>query len=301
MSERWRRELTKLRQAPELPEDLWGRVRTGPRMPGARISGRTRAMTIALALAIAIPVLALAWISMRSLHGPQVARSGIGIVDVPPLGQVAPANLADGRPVFVAHHADGTVEVIDGFSTHVPWGLAKLIAWCSTSRTFDDVFHGARWNERGTYISGPAPTGLATYHSTIQPDGRLLVGSRIPPASRPSRGDEVQSEGPFCMTSANLEYPTMPTNVSDAPADVVAGAPPGWIAVRGSLIQGGSKGAKLCTLLTHANTECDHAAPVEGIDVQGLFGQDPSFVISGTFIARVQDGSLIDLSRVPEP
>jgi hypothetical protein len=301
MSERWRRELTKLRQAPELPEDLWVRVRTGPRMKGARIPRRTRAVTIAVALAVTVPVLALAWIALRPLRGAQVAPGGLGVVDVPPLGQVAPANLTDGRPVFVVHHADGTVEVIDGYSTHIPWGLAKLVAWCSTSRTFDDVFHGARWSESGTYISGPAPTGLATYRSTFQPDGRLLVGSRIPPASRPSPGGEVQSDGPFCMTSANLEYPTMPTNVSDSPADVVASAPDGWVAVRGSLIRGSSTGAELCTLLARGYTVCAHGAPVEGIDVEGLFGQHPNLVISGTFIARVQDGSLVDLSRVPEP
>jgi hypothetical protein len=300
MSERWRRELTKLRQAPELPDNLWGRVRTGPRMQGARISRPTRAMTIAVALAVAIPALALAWIAMQPF-GEDGARAGLGVLDVPPLGQVAPANLADGRPVFVVHQDDGTVEVIDGYSTHVPWGLAKLVAWCSTSRTFDDVFHGARWSESGTYISGPAPTGLATYQSTIQPDGRLLVGSRIPPASRPSPGGEVQSDGPFCMTSANLEYPTMPTNVSDSPADVVASAPDGWVAVRGSLNRGSSTGAELCTFLARGNAECAHGAPVEGIDVHGLFDRDPGAVVSGTFITRVENGSLVDLTRVPEP
>ncbi len=103
------------------------------------------------------------------------------------------------------------------------------------------------------------------------------------------------------MTSNNLEYPTTPTNVSDSPADVVASAPDGWVALRGSLIRGSSTGAELCTLLAQGNTECAHGAPIDGIDVQGLFGQDPGLVISGTFIARVQDGSLVDLTRVPEP
>ncbi len=301
MSERWQRELTKLRQAPELPVDLWDRARTGPRMKEARIPRRTRAATIAVALAVTIPVLALAWIALRPLRGVEIAPGGLGVVDVPPMGQVASANLADGRPVYVVHHADGTVEVIDGYSTHVPWGLAKLVAWCSTSRTFDDVFHGARWSESGTYISGPAPTGLATYETTIQPDGRVLVGSRIPPASRPSPGDEVQADGPFCETSAKLEYPTLPTKVSDSPADVVASAPAGWVAVRGSLIRGSSTGAELCTTLAPGNAECAHGAPAQGIDVRGLFGQDPGLVISGTFITRVRDGSLVDLTRVPEP
>src|SRR2546426_9601398 len=100
MSERWQRELTTLRQAPELREDLWGRVRTGPRLQEGRIPRRTRAVTIAVALAVALPVLALAWIAMQPFRE-DGAREGLGVVDVPPLGQVASANLADGRPVFV--------------------------------------------------------------------------------------------------------------------------------------------------------------------------------------------------------
>ncbi len=300
MSERWQRELTKLRQAPELPEDLWGRVRTGPRLQEGRIPRRTRAVTIAVALAVALPVLALAWIAMQPFRE-DGAREGLGVVDVPPLGQVASANLADGRPVFVVHQNDGAVEVIDGYSTHVPWGLAKLVAWCSTSRTFDDVFHGAKWSESGTYLLGPAPTGLATYKTMTQPDGRVLVSSLIPPAPRPSPGDQVQAHGPFCETSANLDYPTLPTEVSDSPAEVVASAAGGWIAVRGSLIRGSATGAELCSLRAPGNTECAEGAPVEGIDVRGLFDRDPGTVISGTFIARVQGGSLVDLTRVPEP
>src|SRR5439155_20935059 len=102
MSERWQRELTKLRQAPELPEDLWGRVREGPWMVEARIPQRTRGITIAVALAIAmIPVLALAWIALRPPRSGQDMTGGLGVVDVPPVGDVAPANLMDGRPVFV--------------------------------------------------------------------------------------------------------------------------------------------------------------------------------------------------------
>jgi hypothetical protein len=267
-------------------------------MQGEGISSRKRAMTIAVALAVAIAGLSVAWIALRPLHQPPVTPGGLGVVNVPPLGQVAPANLADGRPVFVVHHSDGTVAVIDAFSTHVPAGITKLVAWCSTSLTFDDVFHGSKWNEGGTYLMGPAPSGLATYRSTIQPDGRLWVGPRISPAPRPSPHAKVPN-GNFCATSTNLEFPTIPGDVSDAPADVVASAPDGWVAVRGSLTHGGSTGAELCATLVR-NLGCPQGAPVEGIDV-GLYGQYPHLVIAGTFIARVQDGSFIDITRVPEP
>jgi hypothetical protein len=305
MDERVRQELTKLRRAPEPPQDLWDRVREGPRVQEPPVLRRTRALTIVIAMAVTIPAIALAWIATRPLRGDQVAQGELGVVDVPALGEVAPANLADGRPVFVVHHDDGTVEVIDAFSTHVPWGLAKLVAWCPTSRTFDDVFHGAKWNEDGAYILGPAPTGLATYRSTIVQDGRVLVGPAIPPAPRPSSSREAQPPGPFCThpaTAAGLVYATLPTAISESPADVAASAPSGWVAVRGSLIEGGASGAELCALGARAMATCAAGAPVDGIDVGGLFGPDSgNVVVSGTFITRVHDGALLDITRVPEP
>lgn len=36
-------------------------------------------------------------------------------------------------------------------------------------------------------------------------------------------------------------------------------------------------------------------------DVSGLFGENLEFVVSGPFIARVENGSLVDLTRVLEP
>ncbi len=298
MTERWRRELTKLRGAPGLPEDLWRRVRTGPRMEGAAIRARTRAATIAVAFAVSIAALAVAWIVVRPLHREQIVSAGSDVLDVPAIDEVAPANLADGRPVFVVHHNEGTVSVVDGFSTHVPWGLAKVVAWCSTSRTFDDVFHGAKWNEDGDYLVGPAPTGLTTYETTILGDGQVKVGSQIPPSPRGSGGRLEQR--PWCQTSANMVYPTLPTEVFDSPSAVVDAAPDGWVAVKGELVATDAGGVELCSVFT-TGPGCLDGASVEGFDVSGLFGENPEFIISGPFIARVEDGSLVDLTRVPEP
>lgn len=299
MTERWQRELTKLRGAPGLPEDLWRRVRTGPRMEGARIPARTRAATIAVAFAVSIAVFAVAWIAVRPLHREQIVSVGSDVLNIPAVGEVAPANLADGRPVFVVHHDDGTVSVVDGFSTHVPWGLAKVVAWCSTSRTFDDAFHGAKWNEDGDYLIGPAPNGLATYETTILADGQVKVGSQIPPAPRGS-GGRFEQQGPWCQTSANMVYATLPTGVFDSPSAVVDAAPDGWVAVKGELVATDAGGVELCSVFT-TGPGCLDGAPVEGIDVSSLFGENPEFVVSGSFIARVENGSLVYLTRVPEP
>jgi hypothetical protein len=62
-----------------------------------------------------------------------------------------------------------------------------------------------------------------------------------------------------------------------------------------------STGAELCSLGAPGNSGCAEAAPVEGTNVHGLFDRDPGAVVSGTFIARVENGSLVDLTRVPEP
>jgi hypothetical protein len=90
--------------------------------------------------------------------------SGADVLDVPRAGEVAPVFLADGRPVFIVHHGDGTVSVVDAFSSHVQYGLKDLVAWCPSTRHFVEVAHEARYDEFGNWHSaGPATSGLATF------------------------------------------------------------------------------------------------------------------------------------------
>ena len=305
MTERWQRELTKLREAPELPADLWDRARSGSRIPEEGPSRRDRTVVIAVALVVAVAGLAVAWAVVQPFRGKEVP-GGLGVVDVPPVGQVAPANLADGRPVFVVHHQDGSIEVVDAFSTHVPYGIGKLVAWCTTSGLFDDVYHGSKWSEYGTYLMGPAATGLATYRSTIEPDGRLIVGSMIPPAPRPDPRAKVQLRGPYCTSPEQLVYPTIAGTVSSNPAAVVASAPDGWVALRGSVVAGGPTGAQLCPKGEGEGGDCPDGAPVEGID-PALYQEHPHLRVPGafilrppqTYIARVDVRTLRTITRVP--
>ncbi len=299
MTERWQRELTKLRGAPPMSDDLWRRVQTGPRPQGASIPRWTRAVTITVALAVSIAILAAAWIAIGPLHRATILPAGSNVLDVPPIGEVAPANLDDGRPVFVVHHEDGTVSVIDAFSTHVPWGLAKLVVWCPSSRTFDDLFHGGRWNEDGDYLYGPPPSGLATFETTILGDGRVEVGAEIPSAPRGAAGPQFQPRGPFCDSTSAMVLPKLPTEVFTSPSAVVGAQPTGWVAVKGQLVETGASEVELCSVFT-TGPGCPDGAPVEGIDVSGLFRDQPQLVIPGTFIARVKNGALVDLTRVPE-
>jgi hypothetical protein len=153
------------------------------------------------------------------------------------------------------------------------------------------------WNEDGDYLSGPAPNGLASYETTIFTDGQVKVGPEIPPAPRGSGRFELQ--GPWCQTSASIVYPTLPTGCSTRRRRWSTPRPMGWVAVKGELVATDAGGVELCSVVT-TGPACLDGAPVEGIDVSSLFGENPEFVVSGPFIARVENGSLVYLTRVPE-
>ena len=95
-------------------------------------------------------------------------------------GEVRADYLPDGTPVWVTGHADGDASVISAFSSHVPYGLNKLVWWCAKADAFDDPSHGGKWDEYGVRFGGPAPIGLATYETA-------MVG-RSGRHRRPSRG-----------------------------------------------------------------------------------------------------------------
>lgn len=298
MDERWQRELTRLRNAPPPPGDLWERVEGGPRLPDASGPDIGRALTISIAVIVTTAVIALAWIVLRPLRGDERTPAAVGLLDVPPLGQVAPGNLDDGRPVFVVHRDDATVEVIDAFSSHVPWGLAKLNVWCPSSRTFDDVFHGSKWNQDGAYLLGPGPTGLVTYETTLEKDGHVLVGSAIAGAPRDApRTSKVM--GAFCQTAATAMFPTL-SPAMDSPAAAVQAAPDTWVTVRGSLIQYAKNGAELCNIGARRRSTCTGGVPVVGLQTFPNEGRLHGYIVSGTFIAQPEDGALAHLTRVPK-
>lgn len=130
------------------------------------------------------------------------------VLDLPAVGEASAEWLEDGTPVFVARHDDGQVTVVQALSTHQLWGLDKMIGWCPSSRTFDDVQHGSQWNERGTYIGGPAPTGLVTYDATVRGDA-VHVGQHRAPHPRSAGPGDREHVGPLCRWAAdgNLDAP----------------------------------------------------------------------------------------------
>lgn len=229
--------------------------------------------------------------------------SGSDVLDVPALGSAVATNLADGRPVFVVHHEDDTISVVDAFSTHVTFGIAKLVGWCPSSRTFEDPFHGSKWDAFGDYALGPAPTGLVTYRLSFIPGDhdQVHIDGPIPPHPRGFQTRPFQPAGPFCRSTSRMVLPDVLQDASSSPADLVAAAPAGWVAVRGTLLATAGQPARLCEAV--ADGSCVDAAPVSGVEVTGvvsaLRGPGTTVGIAGAWIAQVRARALVHVTRVP--
>lgn len=224
------------------------------------------------------------------IHTPPSAG---GVLDVPERGEALPAELDDGRPVFVVHHEDGQVSVVDGFSTHEPFGIRKIIGWCERSRWFEDPFHGSAFNEFGVYRDGPAPTGLLTYEVTPLDAGHVRVVGVLPPTTRDTPGGEPA--GPFCSgaaptAGAPLLHPVIEP-VDSSLAEIVASSD-GWVGVRAALHRD-SDGALLCQ--PGSGGECVGGLPVHPIES----GEKPR-THEGVWLIEVRAGKIVGLAVTPE-
>ena len=127
--------------------------------------------------------------------------AGLGVLSVPAVGETQAAELDDGHPVFVVNDPDSGVHVLEAVSTHQS---GSHMAWCPTSRTIDDLFHGSKWDSKGRYWAGPAPRDLGRYEFDIQADGeRLVIRSYLEPAPRSE--DSSGAVGPSCFETDNYE------------------------------------------------------------------------------------------------
>jgi hypothetical protein len=331
MTERWQAELTKLRRA-QLPAEVWDRVGEGPRLEPLGPPPRSRLAAGVIALAVFALGAILVWRlvptgepTVRSLAGPEV-------LEVPASG-VAPAFLSDGRPVFVVHHADGSISVIDGFSSHRPFGLLDIVGWCPSTSEFVELAHEARFDEFGNWVSaGPAPSGLATFDfDVVERDASgnpvaIRVGTmRNPspggsahetdpstyPAFCPAEDPDAATPGTQAVVSGNtgqagrvLTHSISLDDVWSTPAALVAAAPGGWAAVDGQLFVAPDGFVQLCADVVE--DRCVDGAIVRGLDGIRLkldvIDRYPDFyaVHPYTWLARVQDGVLVDLAGIKD-
>ena len=151
-----------------------------------------------------VGVLLVAVAAVLLVDGPS---DGDGTVPLPPPDEVVAAAVDD-HPVFVVHDEDGTVRVLDAVSPHS--SFPKVLAWCRSSGRFEDLWHGSRFDRQGRWISGPAPTDMATYELADLRAGQIVVGERRPPRDRPKAARPHDATGPSCDDRTALYGPANP-------------------------------------------------------------------------------------------
>lgn len=315
MTERWHDELTKLRRA-EPPAGLWARSLEGSRMAPLPPRDPSRVATIGVAVLVVVLAGGLLWMAFRDQTGP-VPLGGPDVVTVPPIGEAAPVFTSEGRPVFVIHHEDGEVSVLDGISTHHAWGFDDMLGWCAPTRQLVEWAHGPHFNEHGTWIEGPAPdVALPSFaFDVVETDvagdpAAIRIGD-----ARPSTfGDEGHNEEgnyDFCP-GGELAGHTFDDDVTFAtPADALAAAPDGYTTVRGTILietpatggDGSEPWMRLCGRIVDG--ECIDGAPVVNIDALGLLtnvlmpSPGTAYEEEQVWLTRVSDGVLVGLGIVP--
>jgi hypothetical protein len=291
MDDRYRRELTKLHGA-QLPDGLWDRVQEGPRL--APLAPRNRSRVTAAVVAFAVFGLAAFFVWKAFTEAAPVSQpAGSDVVTVPPRGETSPVFLADGRPVFIVHHLDGTVSVVDGFSSHRAWGVEELNVWCPSTRLFVEVAHEAHFDEYGNWSAGPAPGGLEIFGFevlendaagdpvSIQVEEQAFAatpgggsGPERPPFC--PAGDQVSGDAGLTAVTGGytgetgmvVAHELGDIQVWGSPAEAVAASPTGWVAVQGTLHVDPDGFVQLCAQVV--DDACEGGVVVRGIDGIGL-------------------------------
>ena len=211
----------------------------------------------------------------------------------PAVGEMRPDYLPDGTPVWVMGHADGRVDVLSGFDTHIPFNLGKLLWWCPSAQALENPQHGSTWDEFGIRIGGPAPAGLSSWEVTVR-GGQVHLGAAqaAPPLDAPHFGPE-EFERTWCVDPGDpVVFHTFDGwQVWESPTAAIEAAPEGWILLEGGLATVAGR-VRVCS-----TTGCDDSAVAANVEVAppnmpfGPLGE-------GRFIARVRDGVLVDVTRV---
>lgn len=133
-------------------------------------------------------------------EGPPFGPAAVpATLDLPPAGEVAAAH-AGLRPVFVAHRDNGEVLVLDAISPdRATTELPKVLAFCrdpwifetedgstavETPGVFRDLWHGSLFALDGSWLGGPAPTGLPRLHVQSVDDDTVTIGLPWPAPER---------------------------------------------------------------------------------------------------------------------
>ena len=241
---------------------------------------------------IVLAVLAVAWAAFSK----DAVETQALTIEAPAPGEVRAEYLPDGEPVFFIGHDDGSGQLLSPFSTHVPQGLGKLTWWCPTARGFEDPYHQSRWDEYGVKLDGPAPRGLPSWELTAG-QGGLELGELLdaPALDAPIHGPPTLERTWCSGREGPVTYHTFEDwTVWDSPSAAVEEAPGGWILLEGGLSADPATGqVLLCSL-----AGCEDSAVAATVQRLPPGGDFPAVPVTPYFIARVEDGALVNLTRV---
>ena len=103
------------------------------------------------------------------------------VLEIPPPGEIASAELGDGTPVLVHHGADGQVHAVEAVAPARWFGLATLVGWCPQMDGYVEYWTASTWDGAGRWVGGPAPRDLARWPLERRGDVVNVVGpARVP-------------------------------------------------------------------------------------------------------------------------
>ncbi len=289
-------------------DDLLHRIRervTPSRAPVRRVRWAVAAVVVVVTGGIG----AAAVLAPPTDDAVTVGSGGGGtVLSVPPVGEAAAEALADGTPVWVVHHQNGEVSVLDAASTHEPFGVPHLVGWCEPSRGFQDGQHGSVFDEQGNKRGGPAPRHLDRYEAVRADDsgvitvGPLVEGERVGPPAPVTTPKPDRSVGCSATGLQTWEYNPGTTvrhqfNLTDARSmTAVDGAPNDQMVLfSGTVVLREGQPTVVCDGRQPLLSEC------EGPEAPGVSlppGGAQRATLFGPFLARASGGTLQDVTFV---
>jgi hypothetical protein len=247
-------------------------------------------------------VVVIAGVAAWWVVGPPGKERSVALAQwqAPAPGEAAAGFLEDGTPVLAVAHPDGRVTAVEAISPHQAWGIKSLLGWCPSSRTFDDPFHGSKFDEYGHYLLGPAPTGLVRLGVQTVPGSppRIELGPPREPLPRSAGGSAPR--GSFCAGPTLEETGLLLPDVAESrltPRGLVALAPPQgsrW-SILAVLIAGTDVPARLCATAPGGGG-CTAGSPVTGIS-PSLLPDGPALHIPGVWLVLVRGNALANPIR----
>lgn len=230
------------------------------------------------------------------------------VLPVPASGEAKPEHLADGAPVWVVHHLDGAVSVLLDRDSHTVFGIGKPLRWVPACRAFVEGRFGVVFDERGSKVSGPAPTGLSAFAATVSRDAlTVTVGNRM--ESVEGSREAVTCTGPD--TKSIYDHPSVGAAVVPSHAvtseQATEDQTPGVVLVRDVALHlhRGMPTVACGITAPPAPMLCDGPTvpDVDGdawiaMHAQGPRSDDAWLVVEGSFLARVEGNTMRALTVV---